>query len=226
MPAEIYLIGIAGPSGAGKTYLATHLAAALNASVLALDSYYRDLSHLPMEERARINFDAPEALDHELIVEQVASLRNNETVHLPVYDFATHTRTRRTEVLHSSSVVIVEGLFTLHWPSLRQLIGTKVFVDMNDEVCLTRRQARDVRERGRTPESVMEQYAGTVAPMTQRYVRPSIVFADVVVSRTESIDDGVSRVLAHYERQISNTRTNDSTDLAQREALPVITRNE
>src|SRR5450756_1956688 len=99
MPAETYLIGIAGPSGAGKTYLATHLAAALHASVLALDRYYRDLSHLTLEERARVNFDSPQSLDHELIVEQVASLRNNETVHLPVYDFATHTRIPRTEVL-------------------------------------------------------------------------------------------------------------------------------
>ncbi len=226
MPAEIYLIGIAGPSGAGKTYLATHLAAALNASVLALDSYYRDLSHLPLEERARINFDAPQALDHELIVEQVASLRNNETVHLPVYDFTTHTRTRRTEVLRPSDVVIVEGLFTLHWPSLRELLGTKVFVNLNDEVCLMRRQARDVRERGRTPESVLEQYAAVVAPMAQRYVRPSIVFADVVVSGTESIAEGVSRVLAHYERQITNTKAHESADPAQRKALPVIRRNE
>jgi len=222
----MYLIGVAGPSGAGKTYLATHLAVALHANVLALDRYYRDLSHLPLEERAQVNFDAPEALDHELIVEQVARLRNNETVHLPVYDFATHTRTRRTEVLRPSDVVIVEGLFTLHWPSLRELLGTKVFVDMNDEVCLMRRQARDVCERGRTPVSVMEQYAGTVAPMAQRYVRPSIVYADVVISGTEPIAEGVSRVLAHYERQISNTRAHASADPAQRKAMPAITRKE
>ncbi len=226
MPAEMYLIGVAGPSGAGKTYLATHLAAALHASVLALDRYYRDLSHLTLGERARMNFDAPEALDHELLVEQVARLRKNQTVHLPVYDFATHTRTRRTEVLRPSQVVIVEGLFTLHWPTLRELLGTKVFVDMNDEVCLMRRQARDVRERGRTPESVMEQYAGTVAPMGQRYVRPSIVYADVVVSGTGFIAEGVSRVLAHYERQIASARVHDSAVPARRKAMPVITRNE
>ena len=215
MPAEIYLIGIAGPSGAGKSYLATHLAAALDASVLTLDRYYRDLSHLPLEERARVNFDAPQALDHELIVEQVASLRNNQTVHLPVYDFATHTRTRRTEVLRPSDVVIVEGLFTLHWPSLRELLGTKVFVDLNDEVCLTRRQARDVRERGRTPESVVEQYAAIVAPMAQRYVRPTIVHADVVVLGTESIVDGVSRVLAHCQPQIADAKAHVSSGQVQ-----------
>jgi uridine kinase len=216
MPAEIYLIGIAGPSGAGKTYLATHLAAALDASVLTLDRYYRDLSHLLLEERARMNFDAPEVLDHELIVDQVAGLRNNETVQLPVYDFATHTRTRRTEVLRPAEVVIVEGLFTLHWPRLRELLGIKVFVDMNDEVCLTRRQERDVRERGRTPESVVQQYAATVAPMAYRYVRPTIVHADVVVSGNEPIGDGVSRILAHYQRQIANAKAHESAGQAQR----------
>jgi uridine kinase len=207
MPAENYLIGVAGPSGAGKTYLATHLAAALHASVLPLDRYYRDLSHLPMEQRARTNFDAPEALDHELLIEQVASLRANKAVHLSVYDFSTHTRTSGTELLRPVEVVIVEGLFALHWPALRELLDTKVFVDMNDEVCLTRRQIRDVRERGRTPQSVVEQYATTVAPMALRYVRPAIVHADVVVSGAEQIGDSVSRVLEHYQQQIANARS-------------------
>ena len=216
MSAKIYLIGVAGPSGAGKTHFATHLAVALHASVLALDRYYRDLSHVPPEERARVNFDSPEALDHELIIEQVASLRNNGAVRLPVYDFATHTRIRRTEVLRPADVVIVEGLFTLYWPGLRELLGTKVFVDMNDKVCLARRQARDVRERGRTPESVMEQYAEVVAPMAMRYVRPTVVYADVLVSGTEPTANGVSRVLAHYERQNTNTEAHDSAGGALR----------
>ncbi len=216
MPAQIYLIGITGPSGAGKTYLATHLAATLHAPVLALDRYYRDLSHLSLEQRAQVNFDAPEALDHELMVEQVARLRNNETVQLPVYNFATHTRTGRTEVLLPSAVVIIEGLFTLHWPNLRELLDTKVFVDMNDEVCLARRQERDVRERGRTAESVIEQYAATVAPMAQRYIRPGAIHADVLVSGSEPIGDSVSRVLAHYERQIANARAHESAGQARR----------
>src|SRR5664279_3021525 len=99
MPAEMYLIGVAGPSGAGKTYLATHLAAALQADVLALDRYYRDLSGLTAEQRARVNFDDPQALEHEFLIEQVARLRHGQTVQLPVYDFATHTRSQTVDVL-------------------------------------------------------------------------------------------------------------------------------
>jgi uridine kinase len=200
MAADTYLIGIAGPSGSGKTFLARHLKSALAAEVLELDRYYRDLSHLPLLERARVNFDAPEALEHELLIEQVARLRNRETVQLPVYDFTIHTRTARKELLRPSEVIIVEGLFTLHWPGLRELLGTKVYVDLHDELCLARRTARDVRERGRTAESVREQYQATVAPMARRYVRPTIAHADVVVVGTERIEEGVARVVQHYRR--------------------------
>jgi uridine kinase len=202
MPTGIYLIGIAGPSGSGKSFLAQHLKAALEAEVLELDRYYRDLSHLPLEQRARMNFDAPDALEHELLIEQVARLRNGDGVKLPVYDFTTHTRTARTETLQPTKVIIVEGLFTLHWPGLRELLGTKVYVDLKDEVCLTRRKQRDVRERGRTEQSVVEQFEATVAPMAWRYVHPTSVHADVVVSGAERIEDGVARVVEHYRWRI------------------------
>ena len=201
MPAEIYLVGIAGPSGAGKSFLAQHLKTVLEAEVLELDRYYRDLSHLPLEQRARMNFDAPEALEHELLIEQVARLRSREAVQLPVYDFTTHSRSAETETLQPSPVIIVEGLFTLYWPGLRELLGTKVYVDLEDEVCLTRRKERDVRERGRTEESVAGQYQTTVAPMARRYVHPSMSHADVVVTGTERIEDGVARVVEHYQRR-------------------------
>jgi len=198
--AESYLIGIAGPSGAGKSYLAKHLKSLLQAEVLGLDRYYRDLSHLPFEQRERTNFDAPEALEHELLIEQIARLHKGETVQLPVYDFTTHTRAARTETLQPSEIIIVEGLFTLHWQELRELLGTKVYVDLHDELCLERRKIRDIRERARTEESVIEQYETTVAPMARRYVRPTIAHADVVVSGRERIEDGVARVVEHYRR--------------------------
>lgn len=201
MPSGIYLIGIAGPSGSGKSFLAQHLKGVLDAEVLELDRYYRDLSHLPLEQRARMNFDAPEALEHELLIEQLARLRNREAVQLPVYDFTTHTRSGKTEMLQPSKVVIVEGLFTLHWPRLRELLGTKVYVDLEGKVCLARRKLRDVRERGRTEQSVVEQFETTVAPMARRYVHPTMAHADVVVIGTERIEDGVARVVKHYQRR-------------------------
>lgn len=202
MAARIHLIGIAGPSGAGKSFLAKHLRAALHGDVLAIDRYYRDLSHLPLERRAQVNFDAPEALEHELLIEQVARLRSGETVQLPVYDFGVHSRTKKTETLQPAKVLIVEGLFTLYWPSLREMLDTKVYVDLNDEACLTRRQARDVRERRRTPQSVVQQHAATVAPMAKLYVRPTLEHADVVVMGDERVEDGVTRVLEHFRRSM------------------------
>jgi uridine kinase len=202
MAVKSYLIGIAGPSGAGKSYLARHLAHQLRAPVLALDHYYRDLSHLPLEERARSNFDEPAALEHELLIAQVADLHAGLAIPVPTYDFALHTRTSSTQWFEPQPFVIVEGLFTLHWPELRRLLTTGVYVEMADDACLHRRQARDVRERGRTPESVVEQFRNTVAPMAERYVRPTRLHADVVLSGDTPIAEGVARVLDHLRQQV------------------------
>src|SRR5271166_3159889 len=180
MSGKSYLIGITGPSGAGKSYLARHLAERLQAPVLPLDRYYRDLSHISPEERGRVNFDDPAALEDELLVAQVEQLREGRSVEIPLYDFSVHTRSRETQLFRPAQFVIVEGLFTLYWPSLRRLLDTRVYVDMTDDICLQRRQERDVRERGRTPESVLEQFRATVAPMAERYVRPTQAHAHVV----------------------------------------------
>ena len=204
MPAEVYLIGIAGPSGAGKTCLATYLAAELKGTVLGLDRYYRDLSHLSPAERDRFNFDVPEALEHGLLMEQVARLRGGESIDAPRYDFNTHTRIGGTTRVEAGAVVILEGLFALYWPMLRELLATKVYVDMSDDVCLARRTERDIRERGRTVESVRSQYARIVAPMAQKYVRPTMVYADVVVLGAGSIEAEVAEVLAHCRTRITS----------------------
>lgn len=200
MSGHSYLIGIAGPSGAGKSYLASHLAERLSAPVLALDRYYRDLSHLPLEERAQTNFDEPAALDHDLLIAQVSDLRSGQAIHVPAYDFSVHIRTRETRLFHPAKFVIIEGLFTLLWPELRHHLGSGVYVDMADDMCLERRLERDVRERGRTPESVVEQFRTTVAPMAERYVRPTRAHADVVVFGAIPIGDEVERVLEHVRR--------------------------
>jgi uridine kinase len=212
MSAQTYLIGIAGPSGAGKSYLASHLAERLHAPVLALDHYYRDLSQLPLVERAQTNFDEPTALEHDLLIAQIGDLRQGRAINVPIYDFSVHTRTCETQFFQPSEFVIIEGLFTLHWPELRHHLGTGVYVDMTDDICLERRRERDVRERARTPESVIEQFQTTVAPMAERYVRPTRAHADVVVFGAMPIADEIERVFEHVRRNLRQSVTQAETD--------------
>ena len=207
MSGKSYLIGIAGPSGAGKSFLAHHLAEHLHAPVLALDHYYRDLSHLPLEDRARANFDEPAALEHELLITQINDLHNGKAIEIPTYDFSVHSRTGCIQLFQPAQFVIIEGLFTFHWPELRALLETRVYVEMTDEVCLERRRERDVRERGRTPESVVEQFRSAVAPMAERYVRPTRAYAHLVVCGAAPIAEEVVRALEHVQRclRLSNS---------------------
>jgi uridine kinase len=195
-----YFIGVAGPSCAGKSYLAKHVAEKLDAALLHLDSYYRELDHLSPDERRHYNFDAPEALDSELLLRQARQLHGGESIARPVYDFTTHTRTRKTVELAPRPFVIVEGLFALYWESLRALLGTKVFVDLGENICLERRIERDMRERGRTRESVLEQYQSTVVPMARQFVYPAREYADIVVTGDGEIWREVDAVLRHVER--------------------------
>jgi uridine kinase len=205
--AETYLIGVAGPSGAGKTYLAQHLARFLNAPVLSTDAYYRDLSHLPWAERALCNFDEPGAMDPERLVEHVRQLKAGAAVEIPCYDFTNHVSRPETVSFRPADIVIVEGLFVLYWPELLELLRTKVYVEMDERACLERRALRDIQERGRTRESVEHQYRTTVAPMTELYVRPTRVHADVVVRGNTSPQEAVEAVVNHMNRQLGEARS-------------------
>ena len=195
-----YLIGIAGPSCSGKSELTRRLAGILSAPVLALDSYYRELDHLELEERARSNFDQPAALDERMVFEHLRALARGQAIARPIYDFTTHSRTGEVEYLAPGAFVIVEGLFMLYWKEVRRLLSTKVYIHAGDEVCFERRLERDVRERGRTPESVYRQYAETVRPMAERYVWPARHYADLVVSGVEPLEKSSAAVLAHIAR--------------------------
>jgi uridine kinase len=196
-----YLIGVAGPSCAGKTELSKHLAARLSAAILPLDCYYLDLSDRPLEERIKFNFDEPGALDHDLFFRHVRDLSRCQPIERPVYDFATHTRTREVEWVTPGQHILIEGLFVLYWPEIRSLFGTKIFVDLPDASCLERRIIRDVRERGRTPESVKKQFRETVQPMADLHVRPTKVFADLVIPGDNPIRNSVDTVLAHIRME-------------------------
>lgn len=190
------VIGIAGPSCAGKTLLAERLAARVpGAIVFPADAYYRDLSHWPMDKRARANFDEPAAIDHTLLVEHLRLLRTGQAVERPRYDFSRHVRLTETQRVEPAGLIIVEGLFGLFWPELRALMDAMVFVSAPDEECLARRTLRDVRDRGRTPESVRAQYEGTVRPMYERWCEPSREHADLVLDGCEEVDGLVERVV-------------------------------
>jgi uridine kinase len=192
-----YLIGIAGPSCAGKSYLSSHISEKLDAAMLHLDSYYKELDHMSLVQRAHWNFDAPEALDTDLLFAHVRELNKGNAIAKPIYDFTTHSRTPETVTVEPRKYIIVEGLFALYWDEITKLLGTKVFVDLGEDICLERRIERDIRERGRTRESVLEQYHSTVLPMAKRFVHPTKLTADIVVTGDDRIENEVTAVMNH-----------------------------
>lgn len=207
-----YLIGIGGASCSGKTVLAREVVRRLGADravIVPTDMYYIDLSELDQAARARHNFDAPEAMDWPLLTEQLEELAQGHAVDGPVYDFVTHTRTQTTRSITPRAVTIVEGLLALHSARVRDLFGTRVFVRARDAVCLARREERDLRERGRTLESVRAQYAATVRPMAERFVLPTESFADVVVSGEDPVDRSCEAVLTHMKPRIGGSDDED-----------------
>ena len=193
-----HLIGIAGPSGAGKTALARALARQLTGDtgvVVSLDAYYRDQSTVEAQDRGTLNFDTPEALDVELLLVQLRQLATGQAIERPVYDFRRHLRTTRMERLVPGSIVVAEGLLALHVEDLRALFGTRVFIGADDETCLARRVARDARDRGRSEATVQRQWETTVRPMCERYVTPTQQYADLVLDGTVPLEQNVTAVL-------------------------------
>lgn len=192
-----FLMAIAGCSGSGKSYLARHLAdrfAHLEPVIVSTDSYYHELPHLPLAERSRQNFDAPDAVDAALLAWQLAELKRGAAVDKPVYDFALHTRTGYTERVTPHGLVIVEGILALHWEALRRIYDFAIFVRAGDGLCLDRRMSRDIQERGRTPACVLNQYEQTVRPMAELWVLPTGKYADLILEGDADIDRNVDLV--------------------------------
>ncbi len=177
-------IGIAGGSGSGKTTVAQEILSRVGPDRIAFlqhDSYYKDLSGLPPNQRAELNFDHPNSLETELLIEHIRCLQAGQSVQVPIYDFSTHSRTDRTFTVASRRVILVEGILIFVEAALRDLFDIKVFVDTDADIRFIRRLQRDISERGRTTETVIKQYQATVRPMHLEFVEPSKRYADIII---------------------------------------------
>lgn len=190
MSVSPIFIGIAGASASGKSLLAgtiyEELRDALGSHAIAIikeDSYYREQSDLTIEERTAINYDHPNAFDHDLLIEHIDGLANGKQVEIPIYDYTIHNRSEETRPLSPVQVIIIEGILVLHDKAIRKRLDAKVFMDTPLDVCLLRRLRRDIAERGRTVDSVIEQYKRTVRPMFLEFIDPTKQFADIIVPR-------------------------------------------
>ena len=178
------VIGIAGGSGSGKTTVVNAITSRLKEKVVIIpqDSYYKDSSHLPMEERQQINFDHPEAIDWELLCQQLAALKNGETIHQPVYSYISCSRSKTETVkVDPADVIIIEGILIFTCKELVDQLDVKIFVDADDDDRLMRVMARDIMERGKDVRWVIERYSKTVKPMYIQFIEPSKRFADIIV---------------------------------------------
>ncbi|MCI9264665.1 MAG: uridine kinase [Oscillospiraceae bacterium] len=203
---DTMVIGIAGGTGSGKTTLTEKLKErfADDVSVLYHDNYYKKHVGMTYEERSKLNYDHPDAFDTDLMVRDLNALRQGEAIHCPVYDYTIHNRSDQTLTVDPTRVIIVEGILIFADPALRELMDIKVFVDTDADVRILRRLLRDVKERGRTLDSVVNQYLTTVKPMHEAFVEPSKKYADIIVPQggrnQVALDMLVERIRRHVER--------------------------
>jgi uridine kinase len=194
------IVGLAGGTGSGKSHIARSLVTQVGGCVIDLDSYHRDRSVLPPEERHPARYEEPATIDVPLLVAQLEQLARGEGVRKPVYSFDAHAPTG-SEAIAPARLVVVEGLFTLWWEALRSRLDVKVFVDAPPDLRLLRRIRRDIAARGRTLDQVLHHYTATARPMHARYVEPTRAHADLVVTNDGPIEDAVERVIASLRRR-------------------------
>lgn len=203
------VLGIAGGTGSGKTTVAEELCARLGEEDYALvnqDSYYKDNAHLTLMERQRLNYDHPDVIDLPLLVEHVRALMEWRAIEKPVYSFVQHTRTADTQLVLPKPLIIVEGILVLYFEDLRRLMDIKLFVDCDPDVRFIRRLERDIRERGRTQESVIQQYLTTVRPMHIEFVEPSKRHADVIIPEGGFNKIAVDMIVSQARAQLASRR--------------------
>ena len=198
-----YFIGIAGGTASGKTTIVRMLEDVLvdQGQIIYLDSYYHAFSDKTLEQRKQLNYDHPDSFDFEALVKDIKRLKAGKTIHMPVYDYVNFTRSEDCIAVDPCPVIIVEGMLVLWYPQLRELLDLKVFVDTADDERLIRRIHRDTKERGRSLESILEQYQTTVRPMHEQFIGPSKKYADIIIPRGAENENGV-RILKEHIRGI------------------------
>ena len=183
-------LGIAGGTGSGKTFIVDNLLSIYNSNninVINLDSYYKDLSHMGHQDRVKQNFDHPDSIDIDLIISHLKQISDGDDVDIPIYDFSNHIRLETTKTISQSNVIIVEGIFALHYMQLRKLYTLNVFIETSEDIRFQRRLSRDTKERGRTIGSIKDQFESTVIPMHKKFIGPSKQFADLIIDGNSNI---------------------------------------
>lgn len=202
-----YTIGICGGSGSGKSTVTHKVVEAFGEEhilVLEQDSYYKDQAHLPMEQRVLTNYDHPDAFDTALFVEHIRALQRGETIEMPLYDYANHTRKQETVTVHPRPILVVEGILLFFDAMLRDTMDMKVFVETDADVRILRRIRRDMQERGRSLDSVIDQYLQTVRPSHLQFVEPSKRYADIIFPDGGYNQIGIDLLVARLQKQIQN----------------------
>jgi uridine kinase len=200
-----FVVGIAGGTGSGKSTVARRVAEALRACSVAfidMDAYYRNFTHLSIEERRHINWDHPDSLDIPLFIEQLGRLARGEAIDKPVYDFVQHLRAPRAVRVEPADVIVVDGMMLFAEPAVRDLCDVKVYVDADADIRLIRRIRRDVQARGRALDEILDQYLSTVQPMHLQFVEPSKRYADVIVPRGGHNAVAIEMIVAKIQRRL------------------------
>ena len=203
------IIGIAGGSGSGKTTVVRALNEQLKEKVVVIpqDSYYKDSSHLPMEERQKVNFDHPDSIDFDLLIKHLKELKKGHSVEQPVYSYITCSRSStETVTVHPAEVIIVEGILIFCCAELRKQMDIKIFVDADDDDRLMRVMARDILERGKTVETVIQRYSRTVKPMFLQFIEPSKRYADVIIPQGGHNKVAIDVIAATIEKSLNSAR--------------------
>jgi len=207
---ERMLMGIAGGTGSGKTTVAKAIRRQLSEEevvIISHDMYYRDNSHLSMDERERINYDHPDALDNDLLIKQLKELRSGKTIQRPIYSFTSHTRLNETVPIKPADVIMVEGILVLAHPELRNILDIKIYVDTDPDVRFIRRLTRDINERSRSVQSVIDQYLNIVRLMHMEFVEPSKRYADIILPEGGFNKVAVDLIITKIRSILNENRT-------------------